>query len=983
MFTGKPQKNRGAATTYFDEHLSHNDYYTQTETQAGQWIGVGCERLGLQPGEVVTRDAFLKLCDNLHPDTGQQLTQTTIKDRRIFFDFQCAPPKSVSILAVTMNDQRIIEAHREASTLALRELERFAATRIRKGGIEDKDRVTGNLVGAAFMHTSSRALDPQLHTHFVLFNCTWDKTEQRWKALQTSGMFDAIHYGTEVYRNELVKRLQGIGYRIRQTSLAFEIEGVEPELIERFSKRSKERDAAVAKEQLRLGHKLTKDEVANVVHQTRPKKLKGASDEQVRKQQLGEIGFFEKRALRKVVAGAGGTSQDFPQRVGTDEAVEHGLAHVFERNSVAPEHRILEAALVKGRGQLDLAQLKEKLAADDHLVRVGSEVSTRHILSRELALIRTVNAGIEAVAPVTRHYEPPAYLGHDQRKAVAHVLTSPDRVTGFRGLAGSGKSTALVELAHTLHRQGFEAVFCAPTASAADTLRRDGLENATTLEGFYSDLHTRSRLSPRSVVVLDEAGAVGLESMAKLFDLAVRRDFRVVLCGDTGQHSSVTGGDALRILEQYSGYRFSELTTIRRQKPAAFRQVVELAAAKQTDKAFAKLLELGAVTEALTDEGRLYQRAAHAYLSATKQGRSALLVSPTWAEIEAVTDKVRDTLKAQGVLGQQEESVRVFDSLSWTEAQKKNASQFVPGQRLRFVRQTKHFDRGDTVEVVAAVENGLRVRRADGVEVNFIPASVAASFDVGEARELKVSPGDWLLLQANHGKEFINGERVQVREIQNGRIALADGRSLPAGFNAFTHGYAVTSHSSQSKTVDEVLLVASSRSFGAVNREQFYVSISRGRERVHVFTDDADLLARRVTDSHTRKAAVELQGLRDGLAKLGFVRQERLEEKTAPPVVEDFHAVRQRRPMRQTRLSTVQRLATAVEDVRRWLGHDQTEAIEQKETVAEKVGPAESVKPAESVRQTETVKPGRTVREALRHHQAHRQQQRRSGGIHI
>ena len=180
----------------------------------------------------------------------------------------------------------------------------------------------------------------------------------------------------------------------------------------------------------------------------------------------------------------------------------------------------------------------------------------------------------------------------------------------------------------------------------------------------------------------------------------------------------------------------------------------------------------------------------------------------------------------------------------------------------------------------------------------------SASFDVGEARELKVAAGDWLLLQANAvavRQHFINGERVQVREIQNGRIALADGRSLPAGFNAFTHGYAVTSHSSQSKTVDEVLLVASSRSFGAVNREQFYVSISRGRERVHVFTDDADLLARRVTDSHTRKAAVELQALRDGLAKLGFIPKERLEEKAAPSGREDFHAVRQRRMARSSK----------------------------------------------------------------------------------
>jgi conjugative relaxase-like TrwC/TraI family protein len=179
------------------------------------------------------------------------MRQTTGKNRRIFFDFQCAPPKSVSILAVTMDDQRIIQAHKEASTLALRELEQFAATRIRKGGIDDKDLVTGNLVGAAFMHTSSRALDPQLHTHFVLFNATWDKTEQRWKALQTFGMFDAIHYGTEVYRNELVKCLHRIGYQTRQTAGAFEIEGVDPKFIERFSKRSKERDAAVAKEQQR------------------------------------------------------------------------------------------------------------------------------------------------------------------------------------------------------------------------------------------------------------------------------------------------------------------------------------------------------------------------------------------------------------------------------------------------------------------------------------------------------------------------------------------------------------------------------------------------------------------------------------------------------------------------------------------------------------------------------------------------------------
>jgi conjugative relaxase-like TrwC/TraI family protein len=506
MFSGIPQKNRAVAESYFDEHLSHNDYYTQGVSQAGHWIGTGAEQLGLKPGEVVTRDAFLRLCDNQHPETGQQLTPQQFRERRIYFDFVCSPPKSVSILAVTMNDRRIIEAHNEASTLALRELEQFAATRIRKGGIQEQDRVTGNLVGAAFVHTTSRALDPQLHTHFVLFNATWDAKEKRWKALQTGDMFGALNYGTEVYRNELAKRLHQLGYSTWRTGSAFEIGGVDAKFIERFSKRSQQRDMAVKRQEAKLGRKLSKQEVSHIVHQSRPKKLKGASDEQVRQQQLGEIGFFEKRTLRKVVEGANGQPKEFAQHVGMDEAVSHGIGHVFERNSVVPQHKILEAALVKGCGQLDLAQLKKKLADDASLVRVGSEFSTRDILAKELFLIRSVNAGIDTLKPIAGDYEPPSRLGPDQRKALAHVLSSPDQFTGFRGLAGSGKSTALAELDSALCRRGHTAIFCAPTASAANTLRKDVYLGTTmTLQKLLADPGAHL---PRGSVVVKCRGAV-------------------------------------------------------------------------------------------------------------------------------------------------------------------------------------------------------------------------------------------------------------------------------------------------------------------------------------------------------------------------------------------------------------------------------------------------------------------------------------------
>jgi ATP-dependent exoDNAse (exonuclease V) alpha subunit len=130
---------------------------------------------------------------------------------------------------------------------------------------------------------------------------------------------------------------------------------------------------------------------------------------------------------------------------------------------------------------------------------------------------------------------------------------------------------------------------------------------------------------------------------------------------------------------------------------------------------------------------------------------------------------------------------------------------------------------------------------------------------------LKVAAGDKLLLQSNWQKRFVNGELVEVRAIQGESLVLADGRVIPENYRTFTHGYAVTSHAAQGKTVDEVLVVASSRSLPAINQQQFYVSISRGRDACRVFTDDAEMLRSHVTRSSARLAAVEAMPQRDFL----------------------------------------------------------------------------------------------------------------------
>jgi hypothetical protein len=137
------------------------------------------------------------------------------------------------------------------------------------------------------------------------------------------------------------------------------------------------------------------------------------------------------------------------------------------------------------------------------------------------------------------------------------------------------------------------------------------------------------------------------------------------------------------------------------------------------------------------------------------------------------------------------------------------------------------------------------------------PALLAKCVDAGEFRMLKIAAGDKLLLQANWQKRFISGERVEVKVVQGESIVLTDGRIIPPDYRTFTHGYAVTSHAAQGKTVDEVLVFASSRSLPAINQQQFYVSISRGRQRCQIFTDDAEMLRSHVTHSSARLAAVE------------------------------------------------------------------------------------------------------------------------------
>ena len=246
------------------------------------------------------------------------------------------------------------------------------------------------------------------------------------------------------------------------------------------------------------------------------------------------------------------------------------------------------------------------------------------------------------------------------------------------------------------------------------------------------------------------------------------------------------------------------------------------------------------------------QEVAKAFSEAEARGKNSLVVCATHEEIDRVTHAIR---MSQGKTGKGIE-VGKDVSLNWTTAQKSEMSQYKPGQFLVFHRPVQGIRRNETVEVVNADNQNVTVRNQSG-QLLILTARQAKSFDVCETHACEIAPGDKLLLTANRREAELrvtNGEIVTVDRVDaKKRVHLADGRVLPADFRQFTHGYAVTAHRSQGKSVDSVIILAD-----GMQKELFYVAASRGRESVLVITSDKETLSESVGRSSARQSASEL-----------------------------------------------------------------------------------------------------------------------------
>lgn len=856
-------KSAGQAKDYFTAALSKSDYYTNDQELAGFWQGKLAERLGLSGA--TSKEDFFALCENHHPQTGEPLTPRTKENRTTAYDINFHCPKSVSVLHVLSQDDHILTAFQDSVTETMQAIEKDAKTRVRLDG-RHEDRETGELVWGHFTHQTARPVedehpDPHLHSHCFVFNATWDEREGRIKAGQFREIKQDMPYYQAQFHKILSDKLVELGYSVRRTDKSFEIEGVPQKVIDLFSKRTDE-IGRFAKEK---GITDARD-LGELGARTRAKKQKGCSMDELKKEwreQIAELGEDGKD---------GGIVRYAPDRaqpsVTVSKCLDHAVEHCFERASVMHERRFLETAFRHSIGMsgATVKEISDAYQKDERMLRIkeGSRMkcTTQAVIREEQKMVELAQHGQGKMFPLYST-APTIELAGQQGEAIRHVLTTRNRVSIIRGAAGSGKTTLMQEAVKHFENAQKEVFVFAPTVQASrGVLKEEGFEKAETVAKLLNNPEMQERLK-NQVLWVDEAGLLGTKDMTALLEIATRQNARLILGGDTRQHASVVRGDALRILNTVAAIEVAEVNKIYRQKNAEYRAAIEDLSKGDVAAGFQKLDRIGSIKE--VDHTKINEALVSDYMNAIRQGKSALVISPTHAQGEAITKDIRERMRLEKLLGKKDKEFVQFKSRNLTQAEKADVRNFEDGQVVQFSQNVKGFTRG-SMWTVEKDGPDVMLRNNEGIRKP-LPHQNSHRYDVFDKRCLQLAKGDKVLITRtgfdSQHKRLENGDIFEVASVKNDGVTLRNVRSgntvnLGDDFGHIAYAHYVTSHASQGKTVDQVFIYQPAETFAATNAKQFYVSASRGREKALIYTNDKEQVLEHSQEIGDRMGAMEL-----------------------------------------------------------------------------------------------------------------------------
>lgn len=831
----------GSGQGSYYQGLAHQRYFQEGGEPLGQWWGQGAARLGLA-GQVET-DPFLRTFEGFHPFTDERLVQNAGKQGRLCgLDLTFSAPKSVStVWAVSDREEQgaIQRDHAAAVQAALGYLEDECA--FTRRGQKGQQSDPAGLVVAVYEHGTSRAQDPQLHSHALCFNAGL-REDGTFGALHTGKLFHAKMAAGALYRAELSRRLELRGYAVERTANTFEIRGVPASLVEAFSQRRAEIKRALAERGLSSARA-----AAVAALDTRSVKEHIAREQLVVqwRQAASEhhFGVAAAAALRRSGLLRSPRQIRAEMQAAVAEAknrLSHSASHFSRRDLL---RGVAEAAQGRGLGAEHARVAVDHELQHGDLVHLGSNRGEARYTTKELfQLEMQLLAGIEAlqrsegrgapdraltraVAQVeaaetrkARELNPAAAerrLTPEQHRALRHITQRPGRVSAVTGIAGSGKSFLFAAGREVWESEGYRVLGVALSGKAARGLQEGAGIQSYTVARLLQDLsggtahvladakhhlrqlgraalgkktfdRSRLQLDGRTVLVVDEAGMVGTRQMAELVAGCERAGCRLVLAGDARQLQAVEVGGPFRSITARIGQ--AELTQIVRQQldrsdrnPLWRRQAVA---------AFAD----GRATEALAE----FQQRGLLHVQDTREGAMRALVE-TWAA--GGTSQPQEHL----ILAATREETRELNRLA--QAARRSAGKL--GHRQLRVEGQTLFER----------DRVLFTRNSYGLDVR--------NGDLGTIREID-----------------LRGQRLTVR--------LDSGRDVTFSLQEYADlllGYAATTHKAQGATVSRAYVLAGNAAM--TDRELTYVQASRARENTQFFTHrvrEWDAAERRMTD---------------------------------------------------------------------------------------------------------------------------------------
>lgn len=779
---------------YYND-LASEDYYLGGGEPPGEWGGLASKYLKLD--KVVTSDDYFNIFQGRSPD-GSPLCESAGKNHRAGWDLTFSAPKSVSVLWARADDdlrQKIQQAQKDAVKTAVRFIEDHAAI-TRRGHAGLIQEPVAGVIAAMFEHSTSRALDPQLHTHCLIANIA-PRNDGTWGTLESIKIMRWQKAISAVYRSSLANSIREVGFSIeqRQSQTHFEIEGIPDSLCNHFSKRTKEIRELL--DSLGIENSSSKvGDIAALSTRTQKDDVDRAKLISEWQRKMDEKGFTQSTceslthqdeafiaSLTHTTAIADSLIDKYATFKLQDIYTEVAILGQWTKASVTQiEHtveQVIESEEIVDLGRDDnnneIFTTKTMLAAERKLIELTDQLQQTNLFKIPEDIIQS---SVDQQEKTCGHA-----LSDEQTEGVFGVCQSGMDI--LQGAAGAGKSTSMraTRIAH--EQMGFNVIGAAVSRQAALQLEQETGIRSSTVAKLLIDIKARKLDIKNSVILVDEASQISTLDLLELTKCVYAEKAKVVLVGEQQQLDAITHGGALRYLSERHGCH--RLETIRRQREEWAREAVHNLRIGNASKALKAFDEHGLLSfsgdRENTHNTLIKKWQCYITENPTKQ---SLILAQRWADVKPLCDLARTVYQKQGKLGNEDIEITCvtgkhrFDFC------------FSSGEKIRFTKN----------DYKLGLTNG---EQGTVTKVERVENDVFMEIKTDSGRKIKL-----------HQSEYCN---------EDGRLQIV-------------HAYAMTVYASQGKTIDGDVFVYYS---SGMDRANSYVAGSRHKNNCHWFANSGEL----------------------------------------------------------------------------------------------------------------------------------------------